>query len=73
MLGLILALGNYMNHGSYNRGNAGGFELELLGKLADVQSNDRKTTLLSVVAKLYIEQFDSVSVLYHHMMSCDVT
>ena len=63
VLGLILALGNYMNHGNYTRGNAGGFELELLGKLVDVQSNDRKASLLSVVAKLYIEQFDPVSIL----------
>ena len=63
LLGLILALGNYMNHGNHSRGNAGGFELELLGKLADVQSNDRKTSLLSVVARLYIEQFYSVSIL----------
>ena len=63
VLGLILALGNYMNHGSYNRGNAGGFDLDLLGKLADVQSNNKKTSLLSVIAKLYINEFDPVSVL----------
>lgn len=66
VLGLILALGNYMNHGNYTRGNAGGFDLELLGKLVDVQSNDRKVSLLSVVAKLYIEQFDPVSILRSH-------
>jgi len=63
VLGLILALGNYMNHGSYNRGNAGGFDLDILGKLADVQSNNKKTSLLSVVAKMYIEEFDPVSIL----------
>ena len=68
VLGLILALGNYMNHGNYARGSAGGFELELLGKLADVQSNDKKASLLSVVARLYIDQFDSVSILLNHMM-----
>ena len=66
VLGLILALGNYMNYGNYTRGNAGGFDLELLGKLVDVQSNDRKTSLLSVVVKLYIEQFDPVSILRSH-------
>ena len=66
ILGLILALGNYMNHGNYTRGNAGGFDLELLGKLVDVQSNDRKASLLSVVVKLYIEQFDPVSILRSH-------
>ena len=62
ILGLILALGNYMNHGNFSRGNASGFDLELLGKLVDVQSNDRKTSLLSVLVTLYIEQFDYVSV-----------
>ena len=66
VLGLILALGNYMNHGNYTRGNAGGFDLELLGKLVDVQSNDRRASLLSVVVKLYIEQFDPVSILRSH-------
>ena len=71
VLGLILALGNYMNHGNYARGSAGGFELELLSKLADVQSNDKKASLLSVVAKLYIDQFDCVSVLLDHKMSHD--
>ena len=71
VLGLILALGNYMNHGNYARGRAGGFELEVLGKLADVQSNDKKASLLSVVAKMYIDQFDSVSVLLDHMTSHD--
>jgi len=61
VLGLILSLGNYMNHGNFTRGNANGFELELLGKLADIHGNDKKTTILSVVAKLYIDQFDPVS------------
>jgi len=61
VLGLILSLGNYMNYGNFTRGNANGYELELLGKLADIHSNDKKATLLSVVAKLYIDQFDLVS------------
>lgn len=63
VLGLILALGNYMNHGNFTRGNASGFELDLLGKLVDVQGNDKKTSLLSVVAKMYIDQFEPVSIL----------
>ena len=63
VLGLILALGNYMNHGNYTRGNAGGFDLELLSKLVDVRSNNKKASLPSIVAKMYIEQFDPVSIL----------
>lgn len=61
VLGLIRSLGNYMNYGNFTRGNANGYELELLSKLGDTHSNDKKATLLSVVAKLYIDQFDPVS------------
>ena len=72
VLGVILALGNYMNYGSYNHGNAGGFELELLGKLADVQSNDKRASFLSVVTRMYIDQFDFVSVIQDHVMSHEI-
>lgn len=38
VLGLVLAFGNYMNGGSRNRGQADGFDLEILPKLKDVKS-----------------------------------
>lgn len=38
LIGLILALGNYMNGGSRTRGQADGFGLEILPKLKDVKS-----------------------------------
>lgn len=38
ILGIILALGNYMNGGNMQRGQADGFGLEILAKLKDVKS-----------------------------------
>lgn len=38
VLGLVLALGNYMNGGSRTRGQADGFGLDILPKLKDVKS-----------------------------------
>lgn len=38
VLGIILALGNYMNGGNRQRGQADGFGLEILSKLRDVKS-----------------------------------
>lgn len=41
ILGIILALGNYMNGGNMQRGQADGFGLEILAKLKDVKSKGR--------------------------------
>lgn len=41
VVGLVLALGNYMNGGSRVRGQADGFGLEILPKLKDVKSRVR--------------------------------
>lgn len=38
VMGLVLALGNYMNGGSRTRGQADGFGLDILPKLKDVKS-----------------------------------
>lgn len=52
VLGIILALGNYMNGGNMQRGQADGFGLEILAKLKDVKSKGKQKkfdyTLLSV-------------------------
>ncbi|GAA6093698.1 formin-2, partial [Tachysurus ichikawai] len=39
VLGLVLALGNYMNGGNRSRGQADGFTLDVLPKLKDVKSS----------------------------------
>ena len=60
-MGLILACGNYMNFGNRSRGQADGFELDILPKLQDVKSKDNKTTLLNYIVKIFI-QYDKVGV-----------
>lgn len=42
VMGLVLALGNHMNGGSRIRGQADGFDLEILPKLKDVKSRVRQ-------------------------------
>jgi Formin Homology 2 Domain len=57
LLELVLALGNYMNRGA--RGNASGFRLASLNRLADTKSSSAKgTTLLHYlvsVAGLFVQ------------------
>ncbi|KAG4074898.1 hypothetical protein HA402_009323 [Bradysia odoriphaga] len=56
LFSIILTLGNYMNGGNRQRGQADGFGLEILGKLKDVKSNDPKVTLLHFIVKTYISR-----------------
>ncbi|XP_034125765.1 protein cappuccino isoform X2 [Drosophila guanche] len=53
---IILTLGNYMNGGNRQRGQADGFKLDILGKLKDVKSKERQTTLLHFIVRTYIAQ-----------------
>lgn len=51
VLELVLALGNYMNRGA--RGNASGFRLASLNRLADTKSSQSKgTTLLHYLVEI---------------------
>ena len=51
VLELVLALGNYMNRGA--RGNASGFRLASLNRLADTKSSQAKgTTLLHYLVEV---------------------
>lgn len=56
LFSIILTLGNYMNGGNRQRGQADGFGLEILGKLKDVKSKDPKVTLLHFIVKTYISR-----------------
>ncbi|KAA0708568.1 Formin Limb deformity protein [Triplophysa tibetana] len=58
VMGLVLALGNYMNGGSRARGQADGFGLEILPKLKDVKSRDNRISLLDYVVSYYLHNFD---------------
>ncbi|CAG5043691.1 unnamed protein product [Parnassius apollo] len=62
LLEIVLALGNYMNRGA--RGNASGFRLTSLNKLADTKSSvTRNTTLLHFLVELLETQFKDVLLL----------
>lgn len=51
MLELVLAFGNYMNRGQ--RGNASGFKISSLSKIADTKSSvEKRTTLLHYLADI---------------------
>ncbi|KAJ0176247.1 hypothetical protein K1T71_008421 [Dendrolimus kikuchii] len=59
LLEVVLALGNYMNRGA--RGNASGFRLSSLNKLADTKSSvSRNTTLLHYLVELLETQFKDI-------------
>ncbi|XP_018013165.1 formin, partial [Hyalella azteca] len=58
VFGLILALGNYMNGGNRQRGQADGFGLEILPKLKDVKSSQNSFTLLHFIVIKYIQKYE---------------
>ena len=60
VLGIILALGNYMNGGNVQRGQADGFSLDILPKLKDVKSRDNASTLLHFVVSTYMQVYSVV-------------
>ena len=49
-----------MNGGNVARGQADGFELEILPKLKDVKCKDNSTNLLHYLVTIYIKKFDKV-------------
>lgn len=58
VLAVILTLGNYMNGGNMQRGQADGFGLEILAKLKDVKSKDNQVTLLHFIVRTYMNQLE---------------
>lgn len=67
LLEIVLALGNYMNRGA--RGNASGFRLASLNRLADTKSSAAKgTTLLHYLVQI-LEKKVTVSVVL--LTSCN--
>ncbi|CAF0916496.1 unnamed protein product [Didymodactylos carnosus] len=57
LLGLILAIGNFLNAKNNSRGCADGFGLNILPTLKDVKTKDNCSTLLNYLAEQYIKQF----------------
>ncbi|XP_022329894.2 uncharacterized protein LOC111128535 isoform X2 [Crassostrea virginica] len=58
ILGLVLAIGNYMNGGNRSRGQADGFGIEILAKLRDVKTKDNRMTLLQYIVTTYVSKFE---------------
>lgn len=56
LFAIILTLGNFMNGGNRYRGQADGFGFDVLGKLRDVRSKDKKITLLHYIVKTFINK-----------------
>ncbi len=55
---VILSCGNYMNGGNLQRGQADGFNIDILPKLKDVKGNDNAVNLLQYVVRFCIIKFD---------------
>merc|ERR1719348_2604727 len=58
VLGVILACGNYLNGGNKQRGQADGFNIEILSKLKDVKTKDNFSNLLGYIVRTYIDKYD---------------
>lgn len=56
LFSIILTLGNFMNGGNRLRGQADGFGLDVLNKLKDVKSKDKKITLLHYIVRTFINK-----------------
>lgn len=49
-----------MNAGNRTRGQADGFDIEVLGKLTDVRTSDGSCSLLKYVVRYYVTHVDQV-------------
>ncbi|KYQ90479.1 actin binding protein [Tieghemostelium lacteum] len=56
LFGIVLVLGNYMNGGS-SRGQADGFNLEILDAITNTKDIDGKQTLLDYIVKVSIDKY----------------
>ncbi|ESO82282.1 hypothetical protein LOTGIDRAFT_237086 [Lottia gigantea] len=58
LLGTLLTVGNYLNGGS-EKGQADGYNLDILNKLKDVTDKSRRGNLLEFVVKSYCKLYES--------------
>jgi len=58
VLSHILACGNYLNGGNKQRGQADGFNIDVLPKVQDVKTKTNDGNLLSYIVKCYIRNHD---------------
>jgi len=57
ILSIVLSLGNYMNGGNKTRGQADGFQLDILDKLDGTKESSGKGSLLEFVARILVDRF----------------
>jgi hypothetical protein len=58
VMALVLAAGNHLNGGNAYRGQADGFQLDILPKLRDVRSSaDEQLHLLAYIVRLYVDRY----------------
>ena len=57
VLGIVLALGNFLNGGNMTRGQAEGFKLDILPKLKDMKTKDKQSSFLAYVVQVYIKEY----------------
>lgn len=59
VIAIILALGNFMNGGNLQRGQADGFGLDILPKLKDVKSKGKLFEYYKLLFKLFLAIFNN--------------
>lgn len=59
IFGILLAFGNYMNGGSRTRGQADGFELDILPKLKDYKARDNRISLVQYLVMVYVQSYEA--------------
>ena len=59
IMGILLCLGNFINHGSY-AGSAAGFKISSLNKLNDTRANKPRMTFLNSLVQIVEEKFPEV-------------
>lgn len=73
LLSVILTLGNKLNAGNAHRGDADGFGLDILCKLDDIKSRDKKISLLQFIVQTYILNHREQSMVYPIPHTDDLT
>ena len=65
ILSLVLSLGNYMNGGNASRGQADGYQLDILDKLDGTKESSGRLSLLDYTVRILADNFP-------HALECSV-
>ena len=70
IMGILLSLGNFINHGSY-AGSAAGFKISSLNKLNDTRANKGRMTLLNSLVEIVEEKYPELSIFGDSMQTLE--